>query len=198
MNILSLRGNAPIWVHSPLDSTLLFGYHRSVSANLAAYVCWSSSSVSLVGSVLVWCLASDKATVYDSIVGSVVECLPATQAARVWFPDDADHNLFGHWVTLCLGFLLHPRQMCSLFGTHLVGNSLYSRISGAHPRSTQSLFINWSVDPYPNDLANLFILLTMAEKGSCWALFVQIWNRDLTTWRSTGTLCFQWVDIPNF
>ena len=30
------------------------------------------------------------ATLHQSIVGSVVECSPATRAARVRFPDDAD------------------------------------------------------------------------------------------------------------
>ena len=33
------------------------------------------------------------ASVYASIVGSVVECSPATRAARVRFPDDADSFL---------------------------------------------------------------------------------------------------------
>jgi hypothetical protein len=33
-------------------------------------------------------------TLHISIVGSVVECSPATRAARVRFPDDAD-TLFG-------------------------------------------------------------------------------------------------------
>ena len=33
---------------------------------------------------------------YVGIVGSVVECSPATRAARVRFPDDADY--FGIWL----------------------------------------------------------------------------------------------------
>ena len=42
----------------------------------------------------VWLLR--KGLCYDSIVGSVVECSPATRAARVRFPDDAVQNLLGN------------------------------------------------------------------------------------------------------
>ena len=52
---------------------------------------------------------------YASIVGSVVECSPATRAARVRFPDDADFFLAGQrpflleqWVEEVLYFLAGP------------------------------------------------------------------------------------------